>query len=97
MEKINQTLFTTLQRTISKLITWPLILLVRVYQLVVSPFLGQNCRFHPTCSSYTITALQRYGCFKGLWLSARRIVKCHPLHPGGVDPVPEKQQDIKRK
>jgi putative membrane protein insertion efficiency factor len=97
MEKINQTLFTTLQRTISKLITWPLILLVRVYQLVVSPFLGQNCRFHPTCSSYTITALQRYGCVKGLWLSARRIVKCHPLHPGGVDPVPEKQQDIKRK
>lgn len=80
----------TLSEYIRHITTWPLIQLVKIYQLVLSPFLGQNCRFHPTCSSYTISALQTHGCIKGLYLSARRITKCHPLNPGGYDPVPEK-------
>ncbi|MEK8089636.1 membrane protein insertion efficiency factor YidD [Thermithiobacillus plumbiphilus] len=65
-----------------------LILLIRVYQIVLSPYLGQRCRFYPSCSHYTITALQRHGALKGSWLGLRRIGRCHPWHPGGVDPVP---------
>lgn len=65
-----------------------LIVLVRAYQIVLSPYLGPRCRFYPTCSHYTITALQRYGALKGGWLALRRIGRCHPWHPGGVDPVP---------
>lgn len=65
-----------------------LILLVRAYQIVLSPYLGQRCRFYPSCSHYTITALQRHGALKGSWLGLRRIGRCHPWHPGGVDPVP---------
>jgi putative membrane protein insertion efficiency factor len=83
----------TLSQTWRTITTWPLVLLVRVYQLVLSPFLGHNCRFHPTCSSYTIRALENHGCIKGLWLAAKRISKCHPFHPGGIDPVPEKHND----
>lgn len=65
-----------------------LILLIRAYQIVLSPYLGQRCRFYPSCSHYTITALQRHGALKGSWLGLRRIGRCHPWHPGGVDPVP---------
>ncbi|AYR19149.1 membrane protein insertion efficiency factor YidD [Alcaligenes faecalis] len=65
-----------------------LILLVRGYQLFISPLLGPRCRFYPTCSQYAIQALQTYGPLKGSWLAARRIVRCHPWHPGGHDPVP---------
>lgn len=65
-----------------------LLLLVRAYQLGISPFLGQNCRFYPSCSQYAIEAIGRHGALKGSWLSARRLCKCHPWHPGGVDPVP---------
>jgi hypothetical protein len=56
----------------------------------MSPLLGQNCRFYPTCSHYSIEALERFGAVKGSWLTIKRLLKCHPLHPGGVDPVPEK-------
>jgi uncharacterized protein len=66
-----------------------LILLIRVYQLVLSPLLGPRCRFYPTCSCYAQTALQRFGVVKGGWLGLKRIFRCHPWHPGGVDPVPE--------
>ncbi|MBS3956618.1 MAG: membrane protein insertion efficiency factor YidD [Clostridiales bacterium] len=62
--------------------------LVRVYQAVVSPLFPQSCRFHPTCSSYAITSLERYGVLKGAWLAIRRITRCHPWNPGGHDPVP---------
>ncbi len=65
-----------------------LILLIRLYQLAISPFLGPCCRFYPTCSEYGKEALEKHGLFKGIWLIARRIMKCHPWHPGGVDPVP---------
>ncbi len=65
-----------------------LTLLIRGYRFFLSPWLGQHCRFHPTCSSYALTAIERFGAARGLWLALRRIGRCHPWHPGGVDPVP---------
>lgn len=70
------------------LLSKPLIWIVRGYQLAISPLLPPSCRFYPTCSCYAIEALQRHGAFKGTWLAIRRIVRCHPWHPGGHDPVP---------
>ncbi|MFC3094181.1 membrane protein insertion efficiency factor YidD [Alteromonas sediminis] len=64
--------------------------LIKSYQYGLSPLLGPRCRFHPTCSFYTLEALKTHGMRKGGWLSIKRILKCHPLHTGGVDPVPEK-------
>mgnify|MGYP000728306981 FL=1 len=64
------------------------LLLIRGYQLVLSPLLGPRCRFYPTCSQYAIEAISRYGILKGAILSFKRLLKCHPFHPGGVDPVP---------
>jgi len=66
-----------------------LLLLVRGYQLGVSPFLGRNCRFYPSCSQYALEAIAWHGAARGVWLAARRVCKCHPWHPGGFDPVPE--------
>ncbi len=71
-----------------------LILIIRGYQIVLSPLMGPHCRFYPSCSCYAQTALQRYGVIKGGWLGLRRILRCHPWHPGGVDPVPE-QDDLR--
>lgn len=65
-----------------------LISLVKAYQRWLSPLLGNNCRFTPTCSSYTIEAINRFGVIKGCWLASKRILKCHPLNAGGEDPVP---------
>jgi uncharacterized protein len=62
--------------------------LLRFYRLAVSPFLGRNCRFHPSCSAYAIEAVERHGAVKGGWLGLRRILRCHPWNPGGYDPVP---------
>jgi putative membrane protein insertion efficiency factor len=62
--------------------------LIRLYQWVLSPFLGSNCRFHPTCSNYALEALETHGLMKGLWLAIRRVGRCHPWHEGGFDPVP---------
>ena len=59
-----------------------------LYQLAVSPFLGQSCRFHPTCSAYLADAVEKHGVFRGGWLGCRRLARCHPFHPGGLDPVP---------
>ena len=64
------------------------IVLIRGYQRFISPLLASNCRFHPTCSHYTLEAVERYGALKGLWLGAKRISRCHPFNPGGYDPVP---------
>ncbi|NOY61643.1 MAG: membrane protein insertion efficiency factor YidD [Gammaproteobacteria bacterium] len=72
----------------------PFILLIRVYRYILSPLLGTNCRFYPSCSSYAETALSRYGLFKGGWLSLCRVARCHPWHHGGVDPVPEKTKKV---
>lgn len=63
---------------------------LRAYQYALSPFLGQHCRFHPTCSQYAIEALRVHGAGRGLLLAARRLLRCHPWHPGGPDPVPER-------
>ncbi|MBI5780065.1 MAG: membrane protein insertion efficiency factor YidD [Rhodocyclales bacterium] len=65
-----------------------LIALIRGYQIAISPWLGRNCRFYPTCSQYTLEAIERHGALKGLWLGLRRVLRCHPFHPGGHDPVP---------
>ncbi len=65
------------------------LLLIRFYQRCISPLFPAKCRFYPTCSAYAFTAIERFGFFRGGWLALRRILKCHPFHPGGVDPVPE--------
>ena len=65
-----------------------LIALVRFYQYAISPMLGRRCRYFPTCSEYTVDAIQKFGAVKGGWLGAKRICRCHPWHPGGYDPVP---------
>lgn len=70
------------------LLVQPLLVLIRAYQLAISPMLGNRCRFHPSCSEYSMEALRRHGLFRGLWLAVRRIGRCHPWHPGGYDPVP---------
>ena len=62
--------------------------LIRFYQRFISPMLGSNCRYHPTCSHYTYEAIERYGVTKGGWMGVKRISRCHPWHPGGYDPVP---------
>ncbi|MCF8045684.1 MAG: membrane protein insertion efficiency factor YidD [Desulfarculaceae bacterium] len=65
-----------------------LIILIKMYRYVISPFTLSACRFYPTCSAYALEAVSRHGSLKGSFLAARRILKCHPFHPGGVDPVP---------
>lgn len=69
---------------------WLLIKLVRFYQLFISPVLGRSCRYHPTCSSYMLQAVERFGALRGGWMGIKRIFRCHPFHPGGYDPVPER-------
>lgn len=65
------------------------LLLIRFYQRCISPLFPAKCRFYPTCSAYAFTAIERFGFFRGGWLALCRILKCHPFHPGGFDPVPE--------
>jgi putative membrane protein insertion efficiency factor len=67
---------------------WPLILLIRIYQWVISPIIGPKCRYQPTCSHYAVEALKKHGPFKGFWLALRRIASCHPWGGSGWDPVP---------
>ncbi len=73
---------------ISRLLTAPLILLIRLYQALLSPLCNGCCRFEPSCSNYAIEALRRHGLVRGLWLSLRRLLRCHPFGPVGPDPVP---------
>ncbi len=63
---------------------------VKFYQVCLSPLLGAHCRFYPSCSAYTYEAIERHGALVGVLLGARRLLRCHPFHPGGFDPVPEK-------
>ena len=67
---------------------------VRGYQYLLGPFLGNHCRFHPSCSHYAIEAIEVHGAWQGMGLTLRRLLRCHPWHPGGYDPVPEKSNQI---
>jgi hypothetical protein len=71
-----------------KVLVYPFVFLIRIYQIIISPLLPANCRFQPTCSQYSIEALNKYGLFKGLKMSITRISKCHPWGGKGDDPVP---------
>ena len=78
---------------INKITTFPLIICIKTYQLFVSPILGQNCRYFPTCSEYTIECLKKFGIVKGIFLSIKRISRCHPFGDDGYDPVPNKFEE----
>lgn len=73
---------------IKKIYVTPALILIRVYQWIVSPVLGPACRFYPTCSEYAYQAILRHGLLKGLFLALKRVLRCHPYHPGGIDLVP---------
>ncbi len=78
---------------LGRVLAWPLSALVWLYRLLVSPWLGNNCRFEPSCSQYALDALRVHGAFRGSWLAVRRISRCHPFGGSGYDPVPGKQPD----
>ena len=69
------------------LLAYPLIVLIYLYRYTLSPLIGNQCRFEPTCSHYAEDALRKYGAFKGSWMAVRRVLRCHPWHEGGYDPV----------
>lgn len=69
-------------------------LLLRAYRRVLSPMLGNRCRFYPSCSKYTEEAVTRFGVVRGGWLGVKRIARCHPFHPGGIDPVPGTKEPL---
>ena len=73
---------------VKKIFSFPLLVAIRLYQIVISPLFPPSCRFYPTCSSYSYQAIQKYGPLKGLVLAFKRIIRCHPGNPGGFDPVP---------
>jgi uncharacterized protein len=76
-------------KALKKIITFPFLVLIRFYQYVLSPYLGgSKCRYTPTCSQYTLEAIQKYGPIKGIYLGAKRLSKCHPGGGHGYDPVP---------
>lgn len=74
-----------------------LLLIIRGYQLILSPMLGSHCRYYPSCSCYTHTAIEKYGVFKGSWLGIKRISRCHPWAEGGIDLVPGTEDSDKTK
>ena len=80
---------------INKVATFPLLILIRGYQFVISPLLGSNCRFMPTCSEYAMESLRSYGLIKGSYLTIKRIGKCHPWGGHGYDPIPTKKVENK--
>ena len=71
-----------------KLITFPFLIVIKIYQILISPLFPSSCRFAPTCSQYSLEALRKYGLFKGGWLGIKRISKCHPWGGSGHDPLP---------
>ena len=75
-------------KTLQQILSAPFIFLIKLYQWIISPWLGSQCRFTPTCSQYGIEALQKYGPIKGLWLTVKRIARCNPWGGHGPDPVP---------
>jgi uncharacterized protein len=77
-------------RFFRKIITFPFVLVIRIYQYVISPILPNSCRYEPSCSAYAIEAFQKCGIFKGIYLSIRRILRCNPWGGSGYDPVSDK-------
>ncbi len=77
-----------LLKSVLKIITFPFIVLIKIYQIFISPLFPSSCRYTPTCSHYTLEALKKYGLFKGGWLGIKRISRCHPWGGSGYDPVP---------
>jgi uncharacterized protein len=73
---------------IKKILLFPLLVIIKLYQWIVSPLMGGQCRFTPTCSAYTTEALKKYGLPKGIWLSMQRMARCHPWGGKGYDPLP---------
>ena len=80
-------------KSLQKIIRFPFILLVKIYQWVISPLTPASCRYTPTCSQYTIEAIEEWGIFKGSWLAIKRISSCHPWGGSGNDPVPKKEKE----
>lgn len=78
-----------------KILTAPLIVLILAYRYLISPVLGNHCRYTPSCSQYALEALESHGVFKGLWLGLKRVGSCHPWHTGGYDPVPGVESEHK--
>jgi putative membrane protein insertion efficiency factor len=68
------------------------VLIIQGYRLLISPFLGSNCRFYPSCSEYAQQAIMEHGVLRGLWLALKRLGRCHPWHAGGIDPVPARKE-----
>ena len=79
------------RRRLTRILAWPLIALLRFYQLVISPMTPPSCRYYPSCSSYAITALERFGPIKGTYLAVWRVLRCNPWSAGGVDHVPQRR------
>jgi hypothetical protein len=75
-------------KNLLQILSFPFIVLIKLYQLIISPWLGKSCRYTPTCSHYGIEALKKYGPVKGLWITIKRIARCHPWGGHGYDPVP---------
>ncbi|MBQ0025425.1 MAG: membrane protein insertion efficiency factor YidD [Bacteroidales bacterium] len=74
--------------SVQSLLIWLPVRLIKVYKVILSPYLGRQCRFTPTCSTYALEALEKYGLFKGSWLAIKRILRCNPFGGSGFDPVP---------
>ncbi|HIZ87479.1 MAG TPA: membrane protein insertion efficiency factor YidD [Candidatus Coprenecus pullistercoris] len=84
----SETCWQRFSRMLRKAVIFPFVLLIRFYQVCISPYTPASCRFTPTCSAYALEAFRKYGPFKGLYLSVRRILRCHPWGGSGYDPVP---------
>ncbi len=80
----------TLKHSIERAAACGVLFVLRLYQLILSPWLGNCCRFHPSCSRYCADAVRRFGVFRGVCLGVVRVFKCHPFHHGGFDPVPDR-------
>ncbi|MEM1434067.1 MAG: membrane protein insertion efficiency factor YidD [Pseudomonadota bacterium] len=78
---------------LNRLLAWPFIALIYGYRYTLSPFIGQQCRFHPTCSAYALEALRTRGLWPGLWLTVHRLARCQPMCAGGFDPVPSHNEE----